>query len=657
MLEFACLYTHDIRRKQKRWKDGILRFHTFNKRIMVYDVPRNFIGDTHWKAEEAVQDGDEVTLEREGVLVQVAESVGRTETDLTELVGKRRGRKGGSSEVGSSSPVKGAQTPVVGRTGSTASGLQRQGTQLKHRSLNALLGTPKGPLGKAALPTKSPFEERHVGAENEQWEDGGPPKRRRVESAESWNVARTSKTPAKAQKEETPLWARTADAARRSKRKAAVPAGQQKLGTKEIIELSDDCEEPEKFLPGFSSDALAPPSSPPKEKSGSSKKQVPRPPARSSSPVFQTQRTETRHTKKAHDQPEASDEATTAKHHDGKAMVSIAHNDHEEQQPSRSKGPTVTGEPSNFSEADARRAPTTMADAARPSSSRSGQTLRMTARSSKKKTLLCQDQLTKKKPSRVHSSNTENAIGSLLDATLQETEGSKAEDMTQRRLLEKRLARIRTKSAPARKKSPDSVADMEAIAKAQEQTPRLPSEPPTRRPADEPTTLAELDHMIMPAAQSETQQKAPQPMPPPPKRGRQLRKAASDVPPSRPPKRAPGAPMRFTPSPSKRAQKDSEGPMHEMKQSPDEAPPGHQVRARQKKPIQRSVSLNTASNGTSQVIFSKPFKTPQTAAKVKEMAVQKDRKPDPWSREAFDLFSWRPPGWDEEGWCSTAAQG
>ena len=95
VLEFNCLYTHDVRRKQKRWQDGFLRFHTFNKRVMVYDVPRNFIGDTHWKAEEAVQYGDEVTLEKDGVLVQVAESVGRTETDLTEL---RRSKNKGSSD-------------------------------------------------------------------------------------------------------------------------------------------------------------------------------------------------------------------------------------------------------------------------------------------------------------------------------------------------------------------------------------------------------------------------------------------------------------------------------------------------------------------------------------------------------------------------------
>ena len=73
VIDFACLYTHDLRRKQKRWQDGFLRYHTFNKRIMVYDDSRNFVGDAHWKAREELQDGDEVALEKGGVIVQVAE--------------------------------------------------------------------------------------------------------------------------------------------------------------------------------------------------------------------------------------------------------------------------------------------------------------------------------------------------------------------------------------------------------------------------------------------------------------------------------------------------------------------------------------------------------------------------------------------------------
>ncbi|KAK3067607.1 hypothetical protein LTR53_015430, partial [Teratosphaeriaceae sp. CCFEE 6253] len=176
VLEFNCLYTHDLRRKAKRWQDGFLRYHTFNRRIMVYDVPRNFVGDTHWAASEALRDGDEVMLEKDGVLVQVSEAVGRTETDLTEL---RQSRKHAvRSERGSSPPAPGVQTP---RPKAMIAASARQPTQLKHRSLNALLGTPMGPTGKAALPSKSPFELKQHDNENDAWEDGRPAKRPRTQ--------------------------------------------------------------------------------------------------------------------------------------------------------------------------------------------------------------------------------------------------------------------------------------------------------------------------------------------------------------------------------------------------------------------------------------------------------------------------------------------
>jgi hypothetical protein len=60
------------------------------------------------------------------------------------------------------------------------------------------------------------------------------------------------------------------------------------------------------------------------------------------------------------------------------------------------------------------------------------------------------------------------------------------------------------------------------------------------------------------------------------------------------------------------------------------------------------VTLNTTSNGTSTVILSKPFQTPKVPV---SRPVEQARAPDPWSREAFDLFTWRPPGWDEDKWC------
>lgn len=89
VLEFRCLFTQDLRRKQKRWQDGRLKFHTFNKRIMVYDDRSNFVGDTHWREDSDFAEGEELELERSGTLVEVGECVGRRDQDLTELVDKR----------------------------------------------------------------------------------------------------------------------------------------------------------------------------------------------------------------------------------------------------------------------------------------------------------------------------------------------------------------------------------------------------------------------------------------------------------------------------------------------------------------------------------------------------------------------------------------
>ena len=176
ILEFRCLYTHDLRRKQKRWQDGILRFHTFNKRVMAYDVPRNYIGDTHWRDDGVFQDGDEFELDR-GVLIQVGEAIGSVEQDLTELLEKRRKPQETVPGYGVSSPVKEHNTstipmvrPVIG-----------QPPHLRPKSLNALLGTPKGPIGRASLSTRSPHEIRK---EDEQspWPEERPAKRLRRES-------------------------------------------------------------------------------------------------------------------------------------------------------------------------------------------------------------------------------------------------------------------------------------------------------------------------------------------------------------------------------------------------------------------------------------------------------------------------------------------
>ncbi|MCJ1272150.1 hypothetical protein MMC22_012057 [Lobaria immixta] len=171
VLDFSCLYTHDIRRKAKRWQDGIVRFHTFNNRVMVYDVSRNFVGDTHWREPNPLQDGDDVELEK-GVLIQIGESTGSTDQDLSDLFKKRR-----NPGVASPGRTPLAQPAAVGTANSTSVPL----SQLRPKTLNSLLGKPKGPLGRAAIPLKSPCQLRR-GNGRDTAAEARPAKRQRLET-------------------------------------------------------------------------------------------------------------------------------------------------------------------------------------------------------------------------------------------------------------------------------------------------------------------------------------------------------------------------------------------------------------------------------------------------------------------------------------------
>ncbi|KAF2278022.1 uncharacterized protein EI97DRAFT_281671 [Westerdykella ornata] len=142
--EFRCLFTHDIRRKQKRWQDGYLKFHSFNSRVMLYDTSRNYVGDTYWKDANSPQEGDELTLDK-GVMVEVADAVGVSQTDLTPLFEK------------SSKPPHGEPAPATRKP--QGSNPPNTSSHLRHKSLSTLLGNPRGPIGKAT-PIKSPYEIR-----------------------------------------------------------------------------------------------------------------------------------------------------------------------------------------------------------------------------------------------------------------------------------------------------------------------------------------------------------------------------------------------------------------------------------------------------------------------------------------------------------------
>ena len=173
VVEHRCLYTHDLRRKQKRWQDGFLKFHTFNNRVMVYDVPRNYIGDSHWRESDLVQDGDEIELDR-GILVQVGEVIGRAEQDLSELIVKRKK----APDV----QANGEHTPKTAVTNGTNTVLTQPPQMLKPKPLNVVLGTPKGYIGRAILPTKSPYDQR-LEDQNLPRSRDRPLKRKRIEES------------------------------------------------------------------------------------------------------------------------------------------------------------------------------------------------------------------------------------------------------------------------------------------------------------------------------------------------------------------------------------------------------------------------------------------------------------------------------------------
>ncbi|KAK1086272.1 hypothetical protein LTR48_003744 [Friedmanniomyces endolithicus] len=688
---------------------------------MVYDVPRNLVGDVHWTAGEALQDGDEVMLEKDGVMVQVSEAVGRTETDLTGLLNSR---KNVGSERGSSPPARGPQTPAA-RTVNAR--MARPPTQLKHRSLNALLGTPKDPIGKAAM-SKSPFELRHEELENHGWEGGRPPKRQRMDRPPARDISEPSIQPAR------PLKADTAP-----KRTRAPLSPAQQPQAQEVIALREDEPEPERFLPDFSSNALAPLSSPPGERPAAKKLVTA---ARSSSPGSQTQ-------KAPLTRAEAPEAHVTRKARILDSPVGMAVEQALEtpqprslnSQEPRSKHHVAT-RPAKQTSREAGESPEDpavlqRAEVARGPSSKVGATLRVPTGARKKSILLCQDQLTSK-PKRISSTDTNNAADTLLGAAVDESgdELPKTKARTQRQLLDQRLARINAKQRKGESLSIDKTAPRVPPAgqttKADvchlERNASPESDAQHRALEDSALELAELDAMITAprsAAIGSTVQATPndvKSISPRKKKGvgrREIRASAQscfpestaqsretgpaapaamgkDLPPeqetqqfaakpeptpnsprkhSRPfiqansgteqmavtkLKRTPGAPMRFTPSPQKRTvvtnnPNQANGAPNHAAQPPPQAKPAAKPtnNTRGKKPPQPALRLDTTASGTAAVLLGQPFQPLRSASKSRSprSAEAVEAKPDPWSREAFDLFCWRPPGWDEERWC------
>lgn len=147
VLEFRCMFTHDMFKKQKKWHDGSVKYHTFNKKVMVYDESRNLVGGLHYQQPEEFGEGLEIKLDRP-ILVQVEDQLGESTTDLTPLIS----RSGNSNASGNNN-----QPPrsVISRT-------QGLNSQIKPKSIKELLASSQGVIGRSRLPLQSPYEQRHA---------------------------------------------------------------------------------------------------------------------------------------------------------------------------------------------------------------------------------------------------------------------------------------------------------------------------------------------------------------------------------------------------------------------------------------------------------------------------------------------------------------
>jgi len=137
-----------VRRKaQKRWQDGRLKFHTFNKRIMVYDERSNAVGNMHWQKDREFGEGEQLSMDV--IEVQVEDCIGKRDQDLTELVDKRVKDKEDRARA-----KAGSATPIRNQASSS-------GELIRPKSLNAVIGTPTGHYGRAMVSNVSPFEQKH----------------------------------------------------------------------------------------------------------------------------------------------------------------------------------------------------------------------------------------------------------------------------------------------------------------------------------------------------------------------------------------------------------------------------------------------------------------------------------------------------------------
>jgi len=587
VVEYRCLFTHDLRRKQKRWQDGVLKFHTFNRRIMVYDVPRNFIGDSHFAQGQEPQEGDELELEKGCVLVQVADVLAKTDTDLTELLQSRE-RKSPHKGAHSSSPAN-MLSPMRSRAFSRSSASGPSQYQ-KHKSLNALLGTPKGRVGKAVLPAKSPFELRRDGQENEHWENGRSPKRRKIDETDGRDLERSRPTSVANRRLTDDKLAKLYE---RSKAKT-----QRKP---EVIDLCSD------EITNTATKTTQPTARPTTATSG-----------RKNS---------------AHKVVQSTDNTTTAenagKEHSMRldSRVSV-----QSTRPSREAEQTTAGnEPSQ----------------------KKGGSLRLMS-NAPRRMLVCQEQLSRRSNSQLRRETEPGSVVTQQQTVETPRQPAQPEsELSLRESIKKRIARkarVLSSSPP----SPPRQISNQIHAQSQESSAFLAAPPSAVAESIQPPREAspaevQAEHVSQPISifTAPIQQKLPSKTPLR-RPGDPVRRASRSVTPRVEEATSENVPkiiqtVRANASSAQaetlKADKPPTVPQNDKSMRPPRKQKGPQKHA-------PSLDLNKAANPLQTAMLAMPFKRPLTAtSKAENPLVDTDR--GPWSREALDLFVWRPPDWEE----------
>lgn len=142
--EFACLYSPDVRKKRKEWRDGYVRWHTFNYRAILYDEGRKQVDSRFLPGHEVIE-GESIEFDRH--LVEVNERLETTRANLEHVI------RGGAVRT----PARDRQSPL--RNLVSASGSASRHSQTIHE-----LYTPAPQAGRR-LPKTSTFSGQPLVAE------------------------------------------------------------------------------------------------------------------------------------------------------------------------------------------------------------------------------------------------------------------------------------------------------------------------------------------------------------------------------------------------------------------------------------------------------------------------------------------------------------